>query len=651
MRYIGSKVNLLKEIDSLLSKHVTGKEQSFVDLFAGTNIVGQYFKPRYQVISNDLLEFSHAIAKGTIELNIAPDFTGLQQIEISDPFQYLQSYDLKDYEGAFVTYNYSPAGPENRMYFTVENAKRIDFARNTIDGWLQDGLISEGEYYYLLDSILQAIPFVSNIAGVYAAYLKHWDKRAFKPLEIIPSEIIDNGRYNRAYRQDAVELVKSLDGDILYIDTPYNSRQYSTNYHVLETIARNDSPEIHGVTGQRDEDDARSDFAMKRAAKKAMTDLVSDLHFSHVIVSYSTDGIIPFEDMLNIFKEVALNNEVEVKKIPFRKYKSKIVKPEDELFELLFYFQPKNAKLISPKRIDVIGVEDTKVAKKVSRSNGYIKSPLNYIGGKYKLLPQLMPLFPKGIDTFVDLFSGGGNVGINTDAQHVYFNDLNTKINELFRFFQGKRPETLIDQIQERISKYELSKTNSAGFLKFRNDYNRNPNPLDLYVLVSFSFNYQFRFNNDMQYNNPFGKDRSHFSERMANNLIRFVNRLNQIDAKFTDNYFNEFNTENLNQDSFVYADPPYLITTGSYNDGNRGFVNWTEKQEQELYDFLDELNERGIRFALSNVLEHKGLSNDMLKEWSGKYHVKHLNYDYSHASHNTSRATSDEVLITNYLP
>lgn len=649
MRYIGSKVNLLEEIDSLLSKHITGKEQSFVDLFAGTNVVGQYFKPRYQIISNDLLEFSHAIAKGTIELNVAPDFTGLQEIGISDPFQYLQSYDLKDYEGDFVTFNYSPAGPEGRMYFTVENAKRIDFARNTIDNWIQCEMISEGEFYYLLDSILQAIPFVSNIAGVYAAYLKHWDKRAYKPLELIPSEIIDNDCNNKAYRQDAVQLVKELEGDILYIDTPYNSRQYSTNYHVLETIARNDSPDIHGITGQRNEDNARSDFAMKRAATKAMKDLVSDLNFSHVIVSYSTDGIIPFEDILNIFKEVAVNNEVEVKKIPFRKYKSKIVKPEDELFELLFYFQPKRATLISTKGTDNAVLNKTTSLKKISRSNGYIKSPLNYIGGKYKLLPQLIPLFPKEIDTFVDLFSGGGNVGINVDAQHVYFNDMNTKINELFRFFQGKNPEILISQIKNRIDEYQLSKTNTAGFLKFRDDYNQNQNPLDLYVLVSFSFNYQFRFNNNLKYNNPFGKDRSHFSDRMASNLNRFVNRLNQIDAIFTDHYFNEFNIENLTQNSFVYADPPYLITSGSYNDGNRGFVNWTEKQEQELYDFLDELHERGIKFALSNVLEHKGLSNNMLKAWSKKYHVNHLDYDYSNASHNTSRTGSDEVLITNY--
>lgn len=274
---------------------------------------------------------------------------------------------------------------------------------------------------------------------------------------------------------------------------------------------------------------------------------------------------------------------------------------------------------------------------------------MNYIGGKYKLLPQLFPLFPKKIDIFVDLFSGGGNVGINVDARKVYFNDLNVKINEVFRYFQGKTPQEVLDKIQLRIDDYKLSKTNEEGFLKFRADYNENPTPLDLYTLVSFSFNYQFRFNNNMQYNNPFGRNRSHFSERMASNLTKFVTRLNNIDATFTDKYFTEFDTSMLTNDSFVYADPPYFITTGSYNDGNRGFVNWTQTQEKELYNFLDELNSRGIKFAMSNVTDHKGRSNDILKEWSKKYHVIQLDYNYKNSSHNTVAKDSTEVLIINY--
>lgn len=204
-------------------------------------------------------------------------------------------------------------------------------------------------------------------------------------------------------------------------------------------------------------------------------------------------------------------------------------------------------------------------------------------------------------------------------------------------------------QINKYISQYELSKTNEKGFKKFRAVYNENPNPIMLYTLVSYSFNYQFRFNNNMKFNNPFGRNRSHFSKRMENNLIKFTNKLHQTNAEFVDYYFNKLNFDNLDHKSFVYADPPYLITTGSYNDGNRGFVNWTETQEKQLYDLLDNLSKNKIRFALSNVLEHKGMKNELLIQWSQKYNVHHLNYSYSNSSHNTTHLGSDEVLITNY--
>lgn len=648
MRYIGSKVNLLEEINNILEPHLTGEESTFVDLFAGSNSVGKFFKNRYQIISNDLMFFSYAIAKATIEMNETPRFEKLAEHGIDDPFKYLQSYSLESYQGGFVTETYSPAGEANRMYFTIQNAKRIDFVRTTISQWFDSGFITESEMFYLLDALIQAVPFVSNITGTYGAYLKHWDKRAHKNLELIPSSLINNGQKNVAYNQDANKLIGQLEGDILYIDTPYNNRQYAPNYHVLETIARNDSPDVHGITGQRDTKELKSEYAMKSKAKAAMTELLKNLHFSHVVISYSTDGIIPEKELLDLIRTVAKDGRVEEKRIAYRKYKSKVVNPKDELYELLFYFQPSGAKFedaaLAGKKI----LKEPKVATTLA-NGGFIKSPLNYIGGKYKLLPQLFPLFPKNVDVFVDLFSGGGNVGINVEADEVYFNDLNVKINEMFRYFQGKKPEKLIEQIQARIDEYGLSKTNEEGFLRFRSKYNESPNPLDLYTLVSFSFNYQFRFNNDMKYNNPFGRNRSHFSERMANNLTRFVNKLNSIKATFTDAYFTDFDTSRLTDRSFVYADPPYLITTGSYNDGNRGFVNWTEVQEQQLYNFLDDLDRRGIKFAMSNVTDHKGKSNDMLKQWSQKYNVVVLDYDYKNASHNTVKKDSTEVLIMNY--
>src|SRR5699024_5411841 len=137
------------------------------------------------------------------------------------------------------------------------------------------------------------------------------------------------------------------------------------------------------------------------------------------------------------------------------------------------------------------------------------KSPLNYIGGKYRLLKQILPLFPDEINTFVDLFSGGANVGINVNAKKHIFNDMNYKINELFRYFAQQEPNDLVEKIKNRIEHFQLSKTNEKAYLDFRKMYNSNPNPLDLYILVSFSYNYQFRFINTYQFIIPIDHIRS----------------------------------------------------------------------------------------------------------------------------------------------
>lgn len=157
-----------------------------------------------------------------------------------------------------------------------------------------------------------------------------------------------------------------------------------------------------------------------------------------------------------------------------------------------------------------------------------------------------------------------------------------------------------------------------------------------------------------MKFNNPFGKNRSSFSKNMEEHLRMFVNKLHTIDAEFTDKLFDQFDTSILSSKDFVYMDPPYLITTGNYNDGNRGFLNWGVKQEKSMYQLMDNLTSRHIKFALSNVLNHKGRSNDLLKEYINARNyitVTHLNYTYRNSSYNTKNEESDEVVITNYNP
>ena len=286
-----------------------------------------------------------------------------------------------------------------------------------------------------------------------------------------------------------------------------------------------------------------------------------------------------------------------------------------------------------------------------------IKSPLNYIGGKSKILDQILPLFPKEIDNFIDLFAGGCNVGINVNANKVYFNDNLNYLIEMYQTFQENDIDTTILHIENRIKEFQLSLTNEEGYKKMREQYNRQKNPLDLFVLIAFSFNHQIRFNNSHEFNNPFGRERSSFNASMKQNLEKFIIRLKETNLVFSNVCFNNFDFTFLNNNDFVYCDPPYLITTGTYNDGKRGFKDWTDIEEKQILKILDNLDKQNIKFALSNVLEHKGKSNDILKSWVERnqtYKINFIDFHYSNSNYQTlvrDKTASIEVLITNYEP
>ena len=288
--------------------------------------------------------------------------------------------------------------------------------------------------------------------------------------------------------------------------------------------------------------------------------------------------------------------------------------------------------------------------------NELVKSPLNYIGGKYKILQQILPLFPKNINTFVDLFAGGCNVGINVKAKKVIFNDNLTYLIDFYKLIQKQDLEITLKHIENRIREFNLSITNESAYKKFRDFYNQTKNPLDLFVLIAYSFNHQIRFNNKHQFNNPFGKNRSSYNEKMQYNLEKFIIKLKTINAEFFNKNFDEFNFDNLTQNDFVYADPPYLITTGTYNDGKRGFTGWNENQEIKLLKILSNLNERNIKFALSNVIKHKGKNNEILINWIKKnnFTVNYIKKNYANSNYQTKNRQKNvtiEVLITNYIP
>lgn len=281
----------------------------------------------------------------------------------------------------------------------------------------------------------------------------------------------------------------------------------------------------------------------------------------------------------------------------------------------------------------------------------YIKSPMNYTGGKYKILRNIIPSFPSEINKFVDLFAGGFNVGINIQASTIYANDQIPYIIDLYSFFQDTPTDLLIKKIKNKIAFYELSQTNIEGYKELRSDYNKTKSILDLFVLTCYSFNHQIRYNNKHEFNTPFGRNRSSFNDNIERNLIAFCDALHKKNIIFSSVDFRNFNFNILSKGDVVYCDPPYLITTGSYNDGTRGFKDWKAQDDEDLFSILDNLNGKGILFALSNVLMHKGKTNESLIEWSKKYKVSYIDKTYSNCSYHFKDRESKtiEVLITNY--
>lgn len=278
-----------------------------------------------------------------------------------------------------------------------------------------------------------------------------------------------------------------------------------------------------------------------------------------------------------------------------------------------------------------------------------VKSPLNYVGGKFKILPQILTLFPSEINTFIDLFGGGCNVGINVKADNIIYNELMPQVVNILKTFKNNTYENIYNIMFEYINTYKLSKENQEGYLNFRDFYNSDKdNYIALYTLICYGFSNQIRFNKSGGYNMPFGKDRSSFNPTLQNKLKIFIEQLHKTNLEFLNEDFGQVNFENLTNKSLVYCDPPYLNTTATYNENG----GWTEKEEQKLYDILDDLNKRNIKFALSNVLEDKGRENLMLKEWSKKYNVNYLNNTYSNCNYQAKNKDKKtvEVLITNYI-
>lgn len=293
-----------------------------------------------------------------------------------------------------------------------------------------------------------------------------------------------------------------------------------------------------------------------------------------------------------------------------------------------------------------------------------IRSPLFYVGDKYKLMGQLRELFPKNINRFIEPFVGGGSVFLNTKANEYLVNDINVNIINIHNTLRKFDINTLIEKLSKIIYDYGLSfsykgimvpdsvkkkyvktyyaKYNKIAYEKLKKDYNNNPDILSLYVLLIYGFNRIIRFNANGLFNLPVGN--VDFNINVYNALKDYIDFMQNNKITFKNKNYIDFLSEvEYRQGDYVYLDPPYLISNSEYN------KLWDIQKEYDLYKVLDDLNDKGIKFGITNLVNHKGHSNEILKTWGKKYKIFNINSNYISFNDNSVKIDSKEIFVTNY--
>lgn len=636
-RYLGNKYKLLPFIRKVVAREC-GQVETVADIFAGTGAVASAFVDR-KIITNDIL-YSNYICHVAW---FSPEEYSEEKIA-----GYINRYNhLQVIEDNYMSVNFG------NTYFSLADCRKIGFIREDIEKNWREGRLNERERALLITSLIYAMDKIANTCGHYDAYRKNaiFEKK----LELsLPKPEENLNPDNVLYNDDINKIIGQIEADLVYIDPPYNSRQYSDTYHLLENVARWEKPAVFGVARKMDRKAIKSAYCTRQAGK-AFADLIGKIKAKYILLSYNnmaqkgndrSNARISDEEIMDILSK---KGEVKVFEEDYKMFTTGSTEIDDNK-ERLFL---------------CICREDERPHKDI------IPSPLNYTGGKYRLLEQIMPHFPKKMDRAVDLFCGGCNVGINLNCDRVKFNDKNNKLIGLFNTLKKLPKERILSGIDEIIREYGLSlvsehgydfydcesskgvgKYNKEKFLKLRRSFNERQTQderyfLLLYVLIVYSFNNQIRFNGKGEFNLPVGK--RDFNSKMRQKLINFVDRIQSGNYEFVSNDFRELNLDGYTENSFFYIDPPYLITCAGYNE-NQG---WTEDDEKDLLSFMDRLDQRGIKFALSNVLTSNGKCNELLKGWleDREYRVINLSYSYANSNYHKKNIdmTAQEILVINY--
>jgi len=328
LNYIGSKFKLSSWLLNKISHTVNGnlQDKTFCDIFAGTGIVGRTFKNKVKkVISNDIEHYSYILNKNYIE----------NKIKIPNSESLLSELNsLPLCKNGFIFKNYCIGSGSNRQYFTDHNGKKIDTIRIKIEEWKSSKKINKKTYYFLLASLLESADKVANTASVYGAFLKHIKKSAQKNLILEPADFIESKNSHKVFNEDSNTLIRKISGDILYLDPPYNHRQYGANYHLLNTISLYDNFTPQGKTGLREY--ARSKYCIKRDISNSFEELIKYAKFKYIFLSYNNEGLMNEKTTKDIMKKYGKYKLVKKKYQRFKADKTENRKHKaDNTFEYL----------------------------------------------------------------------------------------------------------------------------------------------------------------------------------------------------------------------------------------------------------------------------------------------------------------------------
>jgi adenine-specific DNA-methyltransferase len=292
MNYIGSKFRLSNFIKETIYGVAGGdlSQKIFCDLFAGTGIVGRMFKTNAKkVIANDCEYYSYVLNKNYIE----------NHVDIPDKQEYIDELNRQPLtDTGFIYKHYCLGGGSGRQYFSDHNGQKIDTVRQRIELWRKTGKIGENLYYFLLASLLESADKLANTASVYGAFLKHLKKSAQKELVLKSADFDINDNAHQVFNEDSNVLIKKIEGDILYLDPPYNARQYGANYHVLNTIAKYDNFVPNGKTGLRNYQ--KSAWCCAGKVEQKFDGLLKNAKFKYVFLSYNNEGLMPMATIKEI---------------------------------------------------------------------------------------------------------------------------------------------------------------------------------------------------------------------------------------------------------------------------------------------------------------------------------------------------------------